>query len=166
MLEVARRRCPGLPFVQADMVDFELGTRFDVVTCLFSSIGYAMSPEGLERGIGSMAEHLRPSGLLIVEPWFQPEQWHEGFLSFESANLPDFKVARMSLSRRFGDTAVMDFHYVVGTSFGIEDFVEHHELALFTWKQNRVAFERAGLTIEIDKEGLTGRGLLVGRTGP
>src|SRR5687768_8716119 len=39
MLEVAKQRLPGVPLHVGDMVDFDLGRVFDVVTCLFSSIG-------------------------------------------------------------------------------------------------------------------------------
>src|SRR5664279_5683472 len=47
LLKVARERCPDVPFYQADMVDFELGKRYDVITCLFSAIGYAKTVERL-----------------------------------------------------------------------------------------------------------------------
>src|SRR6476620_1453307 len=40
LLEVARERNPEIVFHQGDMAHFKLGRRFDVVTCLFSSIGY------------------------------------------------------------------------------------------------------------------------------
>ena len=40
LLAVARERLPSVPLHSGDMRDFELGRRFDVVTCLFSSIGY------------------------------------------------------------------------------------------------------------------------------
>ena len=39
MLAIARQRLPGVCFYEADMVDFDLGSRFDAVICLFSSIG-------------------------------------------------------------------------------------------------------------------------------
>jgi ubiquinone/menaquinone biosynthesis C-methylase UbiE len=39
MLEVARDRCPVVAFHEADMANLSLEERFDVVTCLFSSIG-------------------------------------------------------------------------------------------------------------------------------
>src|SRR2546421_10743168 len=39
-LEAARARNPAGRYVQADMTDFDLGARYDVVTCLFSAIGY------------------------------------------------------------------------------------------------------------------------------
>src|SRR5262245_34825049 len=40
MLRIARRRCKGVSFARADMVDLDLRRQFDVVLCLFSSIGY------------------------------------------------------------------------------------------------------------------------------
>ena len=40
LLRVAADRLPGVPLDHGDMRDLDLGERFDVVTCLFSSIGY------------------------------------------------------------------------------------------------------------------------------
>src|SRR5215469_11749712 len=39
MLSIARQRNPEVRFHQADMTDFLLEDSFDVITCLFSSIG-------------------------------------------------------------------------------------------------------------------------------
>ena len=39
-LAIARAKCSGFAFHRGDMIDFDLGRQFDVVTCLFSSIGY------------------------------------------------------------------------------------------------------------------------------
>lgn len=38
-VEIARRKLPRSLIEHADMVDFDLGRRYDVVVCLFSSIG-------------------------------------------------------------------------------------------------------------------------------
>src|SRR5262245_55966766 len=78
MLTIARRRCPDVRFAQADMATLDLGRRFDIVTCLFSAIGYMRSVVQLRKAITAMAEHLEPGGALVVEPWFQPEQWAVG----------------------------------------------------------------------------------------
>lgn len=40
MLALARDRLPGVPLHHGDMLDFDLGRRFDVITCLFSAIGH------------------------------------------------------------------------------------------------------------------------------
>src|SRR6266542_1471726 len=57
MLEVARGRCPGVSFHMEDMVDFNLEYTFDVVACLFSSIGYVRTVARLNRAVASMARH-------------------------------------------------------------------------------------------------------------
>ena len=62
------------------MRSFDLGRRFDAVTCLFSSIGYLLTPEDLEQGIARMAAHVAPGGVLVVEPWFTPDAWRPGSL--------------------------------------------------------------------------------------
>ena len=165
MLEVARQRCPGVRFTRADMTDFDLGDRFDAVVCLFSAIGYASTTLRLDAAVRAMARHLRPGGVLVVEPWFQPEQWREGHLSLVSVDRPDLKVARMSVSGRRGEVAVFDAHHLVGTAGDIGTFVERHELALFSWTDYRTAFERAGVVPEVDEHGLTGRGLVVAVAG-
>ena len=73
MLAIARERNPGIAFHQGDMVNFDLGRQFDVVTCLFSSIGYARSVAKLEQAMAAMARHLLPGGVLLVGPFFPPE---------------------------------------------------------------------------------------------
>ncbi|MEW6404476.1 MAG: class I SAM-dependent methyltransferase, partial [Chloroflexota bacterium] len=65
-LSVARRKCPGAKFHHADMVDFQLKSRFDVITCLFSSIGYTRTKSRLQKAIRNMVDHLVPGGVLIV----------------------------------------------------------------------------------------------------
>ena len=55
LLEIARVRLGDVELHVADMTDFALGRRFDVVTCLFSSIGYVGTVSRLERAIEAMA---------------------------------------------------------------------------------------------------------------
>src|SRR5688500_10199856 len=62
LLAVAKERLPGVPFHLGDMRTFNLGRRFDVVTCLFSSIGYMQTPEDLLHALVNMAGHLAPDG--------------------------------------------------------------------------------------------------------
>src|SRR5216684_6107637 len=69
MLAIARGKFPAVKFHQGDMVDFDLATKFDVVTCLFSSIGYVKKVELLHKAIANMVRHLTPGGVLAVEPW-------------------------------------------------------------------------------------------------
>jgi len=58
LLEIARQRNPKVLFHQADMMDFHLGHKYDVVTCLFGSIGYVKTLDNLGRAVNCMANHL------------------------------------------------------------------------------------------------------------
>ena len=109
-----------------------------------------------------MARHLEPGGLLVVEPWFAPDEWRAGHVSMLTVDEPERKLVRMALAGRRDDVSTIDFHYLVATSAGIEHFTEHHELALFTDAQYREAFAAAGLSVEHDAAGLMGRGLYLG----
>lgn len=162
MLGVARERLPTVSFVEGDMADFDLGQRFDAVVCLFSSIAYMAAEDRLRAAVTSMASHLEPGGVLVVEPFIQPEQFLEGHIGFLTVDLPEVKVARMNSSRVEGQVVTMDFSYLVGEGARVERLEEQHVLGLFTWEQYRGAFEAAGLECEIDEVGIFGRGLVIG----
>jgi len=161
MLDRARRRCPGVTLVRADMTDLALDGGFDVVTCLFSAIGYVGTRARLDAALRAMARHLRPGGVLVVEPWFRPELWLAGFTALSTVEGAESTVARLSVSGRRGALALLDFHFLVASGAVVEHFVEHHELGLFGWDDYLDAARRAGLDATMDPSGLTGRGLLV-----
>jgi ubiquinone/menaquinone biosynthesis C-methylase UbiE len=162
MLAVAKEKYPEIVFHQADMADFDLGKGFDAVTCLFSSIGYVKTTARLDQAIQSMTRHLQPGGLLIVEPWFTPEQWKPGRLSALFVNEPELKISRINISEAEGKLSFFVFHYTVGAPDGVEYFTERHELGLFTHEEYLSAFRKAGLETIHDPEGLDGRGLYIG----
>lgn len=62
------------------MRTFDLGRTFDAITCLFSAIGHAGSVEGLEAAVYTMARHLNPGGVLLVEPWLSPQVWQNNLM--------------------------------------------------------------------------------------
>ncbi|MBI4280328.1 MAG: class I SAM-dependent methyltransferase [Armatimonadetes bacterium] len=167
LLAIARKRNPGVVFHQADMMDFDLGRRFDVVTCLFSAIGYAQTVPRLRQTLHDLARHAHPGGLVIVEPWITPENFRPDYVHGRLfVDKPDLKIARMNVSRVVDRVSVLDFHYLVATPEGVEHFVERHELGLFAREEYEDAFTAAGLTVSFDPEGLTGRGLWVGMRPP
>jgi ubiquinone/menaquinone biosynthesis C-methylase UbiE len=162
LLSVAKKKHPGLRFHQGDMLNFDLGRQFDAVVCLFSSIAYVKTKPRLHRALKTMARHLLPGGVLVVEPWFSPKQWHPGRTSVIQVSKPDLNIVRMSLSRQRGKLSLIEFQYMVGTPKGIEHSLEIHELGLFTHQEYMDAFKSAGLGVTHDPEGLDGRGLYIG----
>ena len=161
MLAVARERLPDVPFHEGDMAAFDLGERFDTVVCMFSSIGYVRTEERLSSAIASMARHLEPGGVLVVEPWLSPDVWMDRHVGAVFVDDPELKIARMNVAQREGTVSMFEFEYLVGTPDGIERFTERHELGLFTVEQYLQAFRTAGLEAEHDQEGPMGRGLYI-----
>ncbi len=163
LLALARARLPDVPLHQVDMRNFDLRKTFDVVTCLFSAIGYLTTRDDLSAAIAAMARHVAPGGLLIVEPWFTPDNWVvSGRPNVMFANEPDIKIARMSMSGREDDVSIVDLHYLVGAPDEITYFTEQHRFGLFTVEEQIAAFRAASLEVSDDPGGLMGRGLYVG----
>ena len=75
-VSIARKRNPEVEVHVGDMRRFHLSEKFDAITCLFSAIGYMQTKGNLDRAVANMASHLAKSGILIVEPWFVPAEWH------------------------------------------------------------------------------------------
>jgi SAM-dependent methyltransferase len=162
MARIAQERVPHVAVTVGDMKSFDLGRTFDVVTCLFSSIGYMEEPDQLHAAITTMARHLKPGGLLVVEPWFHPHQFFDGHVAGDMYTGEGMKIARIGRSWTEGPVSVMEMHHMVGTPERVDTFVEIHRMGLYTDGEYRAAFEAAGLRVEHDAEGLMGRGLYVG----
>ncbi|MDP2776608.1 MAG: class I SAM-dependent methyltransferase [Anaerolineales bacterium] len=162
MLAVARKKYPKIRFQQGDMVHFKLKSKFDIIVCLFSAIGYVKTKSHLQKTIKNMCQHLFPGGVLLVEPWFTPNQWHPGRVFTTQVNKADLKIVRMSHSSQRGNISIIEFQYLIGTPKGIERDTEFLELGLFTKKEYLDTFRSAGLKVIHDLYGLDGRGLYIG----
>lgn len=157
MAQIARAR--GFTVHEGDLATFDLGRRFDAVTCLFSSIGYA---DGLDVAVANLGRHVAPGGVLVVEPWLSPEIVVPGRVSVHTADTERVKVARMNSIDVEGRASVLKFHYLVGREGAVEHLTERHVLWLWTRDEYEAAFARAGLQAAYDEYGLMGRGLWLG----
>jgi ubiquinone/menaquinone biosynthesis C-methylase UbiE len=162
LLKIACERCPGVTFHEADMTRFELGEKFDVVCCLFSSIAYVQTKEKLAEAIQAMARHLNPGGLLLIEPWIFPDKYWKDKLIANFADLDDLKISWMYIQEQEGLTSVFDINYLVGTGAGISHFSEKHVMGLWTDVEYRDAFRKAGVSVEYEENGFFGRGVYYG----
>lgn len=165
LLAIARDRLPDVPLQEGDMVELDLGRAFDVVTCLFSSIGYVVTRERLAAACAALARHVTPGGLLVVEPWLTPDVFVLHHVGAVFVDEPELKVARVNALGELTDPLVVEMHYLVGTPAGVEHLVERHELGMFTRAEYVGAVAAAGLQAEWLEGGPIGRGLVVGRRG-
>jgi SAM-dependent methyltransferase len=159
LLEIAQEKVPGVLLHHGDMISFNLKKKYDVITCLFSAIGYVKTIDNLRLSLSCMMSHLSPGGLLLIEPWFTPEMWHPGTIHGLFIDEPNLKLSRINLSELDGRISRMDMHYLVGTTLGVDHFIERHELGLFTQNEMKQEIQRAGASVDYDEVGLTGRGL-------
>jgi SAM-dependent methyltransferase len=162
-LRAARLKNPAGRYTRADMTDFDLATTYDAVICLFSAIGYVRTVDRMNRAIASMARHVKPGGVLIVEPWLTPDDWKTGVSFIHAGEIGGDKVCRMGHSSREGNLSVSSLHYLRSTPDGIEHYSERLELGLFTRDEMTRAFESANMDVRYDTEGLMGRGLYIAR---
>lgn len=164
LLRIARSRLSDAWLVHGDLKSFHLHQRFDLVTCLFSSIAYAaFNEEELARSLATMYEHVADGGVLVVEPGFTPEQWVPGRLAFRAVREESINAVRMSTAAVEENFAVFDEHYVVSTSSGTEHRIEKHRFRLFSADQYRRAFDLLRGDVAFDPDGLIGRGLYLCR---
>src|SRR2546423_9703958 len=165
LLEIARERLPDISFTESDMTNYALGRRFDAITCLFSAIGYVRTDERLTRAIGTMAEHLNPGGVIVIEPWILPENWASWvrrtsrYCVVEDDTLT---ITRVRATRRTGTMTELIMHYAATDENEIVAADEVHEVRMFTVEELLGAAADAGLIGKWDPDGITGRGLLIG----
>lgn len=163
MLSRARRRVPAARLVRGRMESFDLGTEFDVVTCLFSAIAYVRSVPELHRTVRNLARHTAPGGVVVVEPFVTPRALRRRRIDHVLARSGNTTVARMNGSRLRRGRVIFDFHFLVGREGTVKHFVETHDCGLFDRRTMTSAFRRAGLHVRYLRGGLpTRRGLYVG----
>jgi len=163
-VEIAQRKVPTGTFSVADMRSFELGKKYDVVQCLFSSIGYLTRGDDVVRALECFAHHLAKDGIIVVEPWFAPEDWRVGVPHMAPpVDHPEIKICRLNVSEQNGNLSSFRLHYLIATSAGVEYIQEDHELALYTVDEMLQFFQRAGLSVSHDAKGISGRGLYIAK---
>jgi ubiquinone/menaquinone biosynthesis C-methylase UbiE len=163
-VEIAQHKVPAGTFSVGDMRCFDLRKKYDVVQCLFSSIGYLTRGEDVVRALECFARHLADDGIIVVEPWFAPEDWRVGVPHMAPpVDHADIKICRMNVSEQEGSLSSFRLHYLIATSAGVEYIQEDHELALYTVDEMLQFFQRAGLKVAHDSKGISGRGLYVAR---
>ncbi len=71
------------------------GAPFDAAYCLFDSIGYVQSNEGVEKVLTNVCRHLRPDGLFVFEFWHAAAMLR----SYEPRRERNWKTADSELKR-------------------------------------------------------------------
>jgi SAM-dependent methyltransferase len=147
------------------MQDFILERRFDVIICLFSSIGYVKDAAELRQTCANVYRHLNAGGVFMLEPWLAPDQFQDGKIDGVFVNRNELKIARFEITERYGDTSVLRMHYMVAQPSGVDQFEETHAMSLFPDATYREALGSAGFDVRFERSDLFIRGLYIATKG-
>lgn len=164
IMEIARKKLPEIDFIQADMSDFDLQKNFDIITCLFSSIGYITSKNKLAKTFEQFAKHTKKGGILLVEPWLSKEIYTEGSPHMTTYESNDLKIARLNISELKGDNSYFEMHYLIAEKDRkVQHLIDKHEMAMFPIELLIKLMESNGYKTQFLKEDMFSvRGLLIG----
>ncbi len=163
MLEEARKKFPDIKFKRANMVYLKFKKQFDIIICLFSSIGYVKTYKNLEKTISSMSKNLKPGGVLIIEPWLTKESHEIGKSHITFVDKPDIKITRMTINSIKGNLSLLNFHFLIASRSGIIYLNDKHELGLFEKERFLKIMKDCDLKAKYIKNGfIPNRGLYIG----
>lgn len=164
MLAIAQKSEPHIDFFKSNMSDMTYPKTFDVITCLFSSIGYMKTDETLQQTWHTFYNHLNTGGVVIVEPWFTPENYCEDLPFSTHYEDADVHITRMNVSKRREDLAVLDFHYLIAEkNKAVQYYHDEHEMRLVESKQMLAFMKTAGFEAIFQKTSpFEERGVFVG----
>jgi ubiquinone/menaquinone biosynthesis C-methylase UbiE len=164
MLNQARHNVEGVKFIRGNMVDFSLGRKFDVIVCLFSSIGFVRTYQKLARTLRNFADHLQMGGVVIIEPWFTKSSARSGLVHVLSQGNDELKIVRVDYTRIERNISIIDERIMVAKKdVGITAYRDRMVMGLFEQDDFLRLMRKAGFEARYLKKSLAPeRGLYVG----
>jgi hypothetical protein len=163
LVHIAQQKLPNATFYHADMTTFDLSERYDMIICLFGSIGYVRTLENVRRTLERFRAHLADGGIVLLEPCFPPDVLDPGRISMKTIESAEISICRMGYAEIDGRLSRLRFEYLFGRPTGIEHGSEVHELGLFTVAEMLGCFQAAGLDVGYYPNGPSGRGHYLAR---
>lgn len=161
-IEIARVKNPECTYHTGNMIDFKISKTYDAIICLYGSVGYTKSLKNLSRMIACCKRHLRKGGLLIIEPWYNPDNWKVNVVHTASVKSETISITRMAIGSKDGS---ITFHYLIGENGkGIKYFTETYEFGLFTHEELMKVFHKNKFNTIFMKHTVQKRGLYVGKS--
>lgn len=138
MADVARGRTKAKIHIQ-NMENLLLNKKFDIIICLFGSIAYNLSFDGLCKTVGACKKHLNQGGSLIVEPFVYKNFLKTGLYK---RTVGDINIeSEVSLEN---DICVLNKTYY----FPHETKKRTYKLSLFSDNEYVSAFEKCNLCVQ------------------
>lgn len=153
MLRVARIKAadsrPSVEFQEQDMRSLAVGEdEFDAAVCLFDSIGYVQTDEGLEEVLRGVWRSLKADGLFLFEAWHAPAMLG-GYDRLRVRRFPlgggqVLRIAETELQREQSLARVRYSIYDLRGDGTYDQFEETHTNRFFTVPELRAWASRTG----------------------
>jgi len=98
MLDQARNKSIDAQFFCANMEDFLIRKRFDLVYSLSSSMQYNLHDADLRKTMQNLAKHTKKGGKIIIDFAFCRERWKEGYTNVTANSNEHYEVAELYTS--------------------------------------------------------------------
>lgn len=161
ILNEAKKRLKGVKFKQGSMINSKFNEKFDVITCLFSSIGYVKTYDNLKKTLKNFYDHLNKGGIVLIEPWFSKDQLIKNHTSLQTYEDKLVQIARMTNMAINNNISTMNMHYLIGEHGKIHSFKEKHEMGLFDKNKTLDLMKEVGFSAKYLSKKI-GRGIFIG----
>lgn len=133
MLKLARKKVVGVKFIKGDMKTLALGKKFDIVTCLFTSITYNQNYTELDNTLKIFYNHLHPGGLVIFDIGFHKDYWLGGSVWINTYSGKDLQLARISQSPQEPKDGIFDgkMIFLIKDKGKVDFEIDEHKLGVF-----------------------------------
>ncbi len=104
----------GFPCEQADIVNFEIDRKFDVVISMFHVISYINDNASLEKVFMNASKCLNSNGLFIFDVWYSPAVFHQKpECRIKKVENAEISVIRMAQPEIHLNKNVVDVNYSI-----------------------------------------------------
>jgi ubiquinone/menaquinone biosynthesis C-methylase UbiE len=170
MLKIARIKVPEAIFIEGDMKLLDIPSKFDIITCIFSSIHYNINYNELETTLKNFYNHMEDGGILIYDLSFNYDNWIEGIVSVDTVVEEKLKIARICQSRLENGIFNANFVFFIKDNDEFDFDIDEHKLGVFEVDTVIDIMEKIGFktykygdfTFEIWKSGECQRPIIVG----
>ena len=66
MLDIARQKVKA-PLYQANMINFDLGLKYDAIICMFATFNYLLTDESAIKTLSCFYKHLNSKGIVLID---------------------------------------------------------------------------------------------------
>lgn len=155
---------PDLKFIQGDIRETELDSKFDVVLSLFHVMSYQTGNEDVRKTLDTAAKHLKPGGIFIFDFWYGPAVLTERPESrVKKLENDEITVERYAEPQLLINENIVDVKYKVHIkekqNGRTSEINETHKMRYFFLPETRLMLEEYGMHPEHFEEWMTSKEL-------